>query len=435
MRKILITTATDYTNDVIHIGHAYQKIVADCLARFYRLLGFKVFFVTGTDEYGTTNEQAAKKAGKKPKDYVDEIAQKDKEQLQLLNVSFDRFFRSTDKDHYQTVSNFYLRVYQAGDIYKGEYDGLYCDGCEAYKTLTELVNGCCSLHPTRQIKKVKEVNYFFRWSKYRQFLEEHIKNHPNFIIPESKRKEMLAFLKQGLDDIPVSRPKFKVGWGIPVPNDASQNIYVWFDALINYYTVASQVGFWDDKTKILHILGKDNLRWHGLLWPAMLKSAGLRLPDTIYTHGFISLNGQKISKSLGNVIRPAELVSQFGCDAVRFFFLKYGPTVDDVDVSTEKIKKIYNGELANDWGNLISRVAKLAEQNDVETRHAASLQITKKTVGCLQILQIPQALEYISTRITKTNQHINEKEPWKKKRQRIRKNPKLCHFPNRSNCF
>lgn len=423
MKKILITTAIDYTNDVIHIGHAYQKIVADCLARFYRILGWQVFFLTGTDEYGTTNEQAAKKVGKNPKDYVDEISKKDKEQLLSLNISFDRFIRTTDSDHHQTVKDFYLKVFEAGDIYQDKYQGLYCEGCEAYKTLTELINGKCPLHLTREIKKVKEINYFFRWSKYRQFLINQIKNHPNFILPKSKSKEMLSFLKKGLEDIPISRPKFKVSWGIPVPKDASQNIYVWFDALINYYTGAKKVGFWEEKTKIIHILGKDNLRWHALLWPAMLKSAGFRLPDTIYTHGFITLNGKKISKSLGNIIRPTELVSQFGSDAVRYFFLKYGPAIDDVDISVEKIKKVYNSELANDWGNLVLRVAKLVEKNniEVETHCHASLQFTDKVIAHLKNFQVSQSLEDISKRITKTNQFINEKEPWKKKGKELEK--------------
>lgn len=421
MKKILITTAIDYTNDVIHIGHAYQKIVADCFARFYRLLGYEVFFLTGTDEYGTTNEQAAKKAGKNPKDFVDEISQKDKEQLLSLNISFDRFIRTTDEDHRKTVSHFYLSVLKNGDIYQGEYQGLYCEGCEAYKTLTELTEDKkCPLHPTRQIKKIKEVNYFFRWSKYQNFLENHLKSHPHFIIPKIKASEMISFLKQGLNDIPISRPKFKVSWGIPVPNDSSQNIYVWFDALINYYTAGSQKGFWNKNTKIIHILGKDNLRWHALLWPAMLKSAGLRLPDHIYTHGFISLNGKKISKSLGNIIRPKELVDQFGADATRYFFLKYGPTVDDVDISVEKIKKVYNSELANDWGNLVSRVARLAEISNFKCQ-ISNLNFSQDVKNSLINFNVVQALDDISQRIVKSNQYINESKPWEKKGEGLKK--------------
>lgn len=421
MKKIFITTAIDYTNDVIHIGHAYQKIVADCFARFYRILGWQVFFLTGTDEYGTTNEQAAKKIGKNPKAFVDEISQKNKEQLLSLKISFDRFIRTTDTDHRRVVSDFYLTAFKNGDIYQGEYQGLYCEGCEAYKTLTELTDDKkCPLHPTREIKKIKETNYFFRWSKYKNFLEDYFLNHPQFIIPEIKKAEMVAFLKKGLNDLPISRPKFKVSWGIPVPNDPSQNIYVWFDALINYFTAGSQKGFWDQKTEIVHILGKDNLRWHALLWPAMLKSAGFRLPDHILTHSFISINGKKISKSLGNVIRPSELVSQFGADATRYFFLKYGPANDDVDISIEKIKKVYNSELANDWGNLVSRVAKLAEISNLKCQ-ISNLNFSPNVKKSLMKFNIIQAINDISQRIVKLNQYINENKPWEKKSQELGK--------------
>lgn len=443
MNKILITTAIDYTNDVIHIGHAYQKIMADCLARFYRLAldENSVFFLTGTDEYGTTNETAAKKANKNPKVFIDEISAKDKEQLASLNISFNRFIRTTDKDHHLTVKAFYQKVLAGGDIYKGYYEGLYCNGCEAYRTLTELVNGQCAIHPTKEIIKIKEENYFFRWSKYQSFLKNYIEKNQQFILPLSKRQEMLVFLKKGLQDIPISRPKFKVSWGIPVPDDDTQVIYVWFDALINYYTAASPKGFWDEKTKIIHIIGKDNLRWHALLWPAMLKSAGV-IPHgygkggvtspfcrggvtsplhSIYAHSFINLNGQKISKSLGNVIRPSELVKQFGSDAVRYFFLKYGPLVDDVDISIEQIKKIYNSELANDWGNLVSRVAKLCGQQIIGSKNFCSLRLSESTAKYLHFFQIPDALEEISKRICQINQFINQEEPWKKKKEELEK--------------
>lgn len=414
MKKILITTAIDYANDIIHIGHAYQKIVADCLARFYRILGHSVFFLTGTDEFGTTNQQAAEKLGQKPKEYVNKISQEDKEQLKSLDISFDRFIRTTDLDHQKTVKKFYLQVYQKGDIFLGNYQGFYCEGCESYKMLNELSQDRkCLLHPTREIKKIKEKNYFFNWVKYADFLKKHLKNHPDFIIPSRFTPEMVSFLEKGIVNIPISRPKFKVSWGIPVPNHSSQTIYVWFDALVNYYTAASPIGFWDKKTKIIHILGKDNLRWHSLFWPAMLKSAELRLPDHILTHGFITLNGKKISKSLGNVIRPKELVSLFGSDAVRYFFLRYGPSNDDVDISFAKIKKIYNSELANDWGNLVQRVTKIAINSGLKFQ-GQKLAFSKTVENFLKSYQIPQALSDIFQRITKNNQFINEKEPWKK---------------------
>src|SRR3990170_6704367 len=287
-KKFYITTAIDYTNDVIHVGHAYQKIMSDVLARYHRLVGDKTFFLTGTDEHGGTSEQGAKKAGKAPKEFVDEIAQKDKEQLDTLNISYDRFIRTTDKDHKKAVTDFYLKVKATGDIYKGKYKGFYCTGCESYKTLTEVIEGKCPLHPTRELEEIREENYFFRWSKYRNFLKKHILDNPNFIKPESQRKNMLGFLEQGLEDIAISRPKNKVSWGIEVPDDPGHVIYVWFDALINYISGAPD--FWPAD---LHVLGKDNVRWHTLLWPAMLKSAHHELPKTIYGHGFITLDGQK----------------------------------------------------------------------------------------------------------------------------------------------
>lgn len=411
MAKIFLTTAIDYTNAVIHVGHAYQKILTDCLARFYRSYGHQTYFLTGTDEYGTTNEKAAKAAGKDPYNYVREVSEKDREQLASLHVSYDRFIETTDEDHHQTVLEFYTKVYKNGDIYKGTYEGLYCEGCEAYKTLTELVEGKCPLHMTREIVKINEENYFFKWSKYRDFLVEYISQHEAFVIPENRKAEMLAFLKNGLEDLPISRPKYKVSWGIPVPGDPEQVIYVWFDALINYYTAGYKEGYWDEDTRIIHVLGKDNARWHVLLWPAMLKSAGLRLPDNVLTHGFINLNGQKISKSLGNIIRPIEIVEQYGADAVRYFFLKYGPEKEDVDISHEKIKHVYNSELANDWGNLVSRVAKLCETNSIPGEQE-EVHFYDYVIKAFEHLSIAEALHKIHEEISKTNAYLNEEKPW-----------------------
>lgn len=419
MKKILITTAIDYTNDVVHIGHAYQKIIVDCLARFYRVeLGKeKVFFLTGTDEHGGNIEQSAKKTGKSPKDFVDAIAAEDKKQWKALNISCDRFIRTTDDDHKKTVADFWKKSLAAGDIYKGTFQGLYCFGCESYKTASEVVEDACPLHPTKELQKTEEENYFFRWSRYQKFLETWFAKHEDFVIPESRKNEMIAFLKSGLEDIIISRTVDKVSWGIPVPNDPTQVIYVWFDALINYYTAASQADFWDENTEIIHIIGKDNLRWHALLWPAMLKSSGLRLPDRIWAHGFINLNNRKISKSLGNVIRPDELMDTFGSDAVRYFFLKYGPVVDDVDISLEKIKKVYNSELADGLGNTISRLAKLCEtsgfslkQSEDKTAPASSNNLS---IGvAIGLFDFHTALEIIWKRIDEIDQSFDDKKPW-----------------------
>jgi len=415
-KKFYVTTAIDYTNDVIHIGHSYQKIIADVLARYHRLMGDKTFFLTGTDEHGGTSEQAAKKAGKIPKEFVDEISKKDKEQLDLLNISYDRFIRTTDPDHKKTVEEFYKKVEANGDIYKGEYKGFYCTGCESYKNPSEIVDGKCSLHPTRELEEINEENYFFKWSKYADFLKKHILDNPDFIKPESQRKNMLGFLEQGLEDIAISRPIEKVSWGIPVPGDPKQTIYVWFDAIINY--VSGAPDFWPAD---VHILGKDNVRWHALLWPAMLKSAGYELPKTIYGHGFINLDGEKISKSRGNVIRPNELVEKFGVDAVRYYFIKYGPLIEDVDISLDKIKEVYNSDLANGLGNLISRIAKLCENSGFEFENKKINKLDDNVAKSLDEFRFDEALKIIWEKITTTDQYINTNEPWKLKGEELKK--------------
>ncbi len=415
-RKVLITTAIDYVNDVIHIGHAYQKVLSDCVARYDRLrLGKEnVYFLTGTDEYGTTNEKAAAKRGITPKEHVDEISKADRDQIDSLNVSYDRFIRTTDEDHKKIAQEVFSKAFANGDIYKSHYAGLYCEGCEAYKTLSELnPDGQCVLHPTRQIQKIDEEDYFFKWSKYSDFLLEILKNE-TFVLPEGKRKEMIAFVEQGLKDIPVTRPTYKVSWGIEAPNDPSQVIYVWFDALINYYTAGIQNGFWDEDTKIIHFLGKDNARWHAILWPAMLKSVGLRIPDTIYVHGFINLNGQKISKSLGNIVRPDELVKQFGVDSTRYYFLKHGPITDDVNISLDHIKEVYNSDLANGLGNTVARVAKMAEKSGLTfpVKEIPSDFYTRDWAKPFEGFRVDMVLQNIWKELSDIDKHINENQPW-----------------------
>jgi methionyl-tRNA synthetase len=415
MNKFYITTAIDYVNDTIHVGHAFQKIAADVLARYYRIKLGKdnVFFLTGTDEYGQKAQKAAEEEKIDTKDFVKKISDSDQKQQDSLDISYDRFIRTTDEDHKKTVLEIWQRVEKSGDIYKDTYEGLYCEGCEAYYTEKDLQNGKCPVHPNLEVKRITEENYFFKWSKYKDFLTDHIKKNPNFIFPKHRASEMLEFAKN-IKDIPISRTNFT--WGIPVPNDEKQVIYVWFDALINYLT---GVGFASDKKLFdkfwpadIHILGKDNLRWHALLWPAMLKSVGIELPKTILVNGFLNLNGQKISKSLGNIIRPTEWVEKYEADAVRYYLLRYAGLTEDSDISEEKLKQAYNSDLANGLGNLVSRVAKLCEKVDLEGAKTQNI-FTESFCDFFEEYNFNNALANIWTRIYHLNQTISEREPWK----------------------
>lgn len=414
MSKFYITTAIDYVNDTIHIGHAFQKIAADVLARYYRIVLGKdnVFFLTGTDEYGQKAEKAAGKAGISPLEFVRKIAATDKEQQDTLNISYDRFIETTDEDHAKVAQEIWQRVDKSGDIYLGDYSGLYCEGCEAYYEESDLKDGKCPLHPNQEIKKISEENYFFKWSKYKDFLIDHIKNNPDFIFPKHRANEMLEFAKN-IKDIPISRSNFT--WGVSIPNEKKQVMYVWFDALTNYLT---GVGFLENKKLFekfwpadVHILGKDNLRWHALLWPAMLKSAEIELPKTILVNGFLNLNGQKISKSIGNVIRPSDWVKKYGADAVRYYLLRYTNITEDSDISEEKLKDAYNADLANGLGNLVARVAKLCEKVNLEPspKHTLSEAYKKNIEG----FKFNEVLEIIWNEIKVLDQQINIAEPWK----------------------
>ena len=406
-KKFYITTAIDYANDVIHIGHSYQKIIADVLARYHRLIGNETYFLTGTDEHGQKVEKNAKEGNLNPQKFVDKIATADKAEWKSLNISYGRFIRTTDEDHIKFAQKFYLKTKAAGDIYLGTYDGLYCEGCEAYLVESDLIDGKCPFHPDQETLHLTEKNYFFRLSKYQKFLEELIEKNPDFVIPESKCREALAFIKRGLKDFAVSRPNIK--WGIPVPNDPKQTIYVWFEALLNYLTYGIEKNCWPAD---VHVLGKDNLRFHAICWPAMLKSAGYELPKTILVHDFISLNGQKISKSLGNIIRPSELVEQFGTDGVRYFFLRYGPLRNDVDFTLERIKEVYNTDLANGLGNLVARVAKLCEKAKFKAKKPNKLILGSKLSQSLNNYRLDEALRFIWQKISQADHYLDENKPW-----------------------
>ena len=414
MNKFYITTAIDYVNDIIHIGHAFQKIAADVLARYHRVILGKnnVFFLTGTDEYGQKAEKAAKSAGISPLEFVRKISATDKEQQDSLNISYDRFIETTDSDHAKVAQDIWNKVNKSGDIYLGKYSGLYCEGCEAYYEESDLDSGKCPFHSNLEIKKITEKNYFFKWSKYKDFLIKHIKNNPDFIAPKHRANEMLKFAKN-IKDIPISRSNFT--WGVSIPNEKKQVMYVWFDALTNYLT---GVGFLENKKLFekfwpadVHILGKDNLRWHALLWPAMLKSAGIALPKTILVNGFLNINGQKISKSLGNIIRPTDWVKKYGADAVRYYLLRYTNITEDSDISEEKLKQAYNADLANGLGNLVARVAKLCEKVTLKPSLTPTFSEDYKKV--IEGFKFNEVLEIVWNEIRIIDQQINTEEPWK----------------------
>ncbi len=414
MSKFYVTTPIYYINDKPHIGHTYSTIVADVLARFHRQHNDDVLFCTGTDENSQKTTQAAEKAGAKDVlAYADGMAKAWEATWKDLGITHDKFIRTTSQDHKKTVYEFIKRVEAADDIYKGEYEGWYCVGCESFKTEDELVEGVCPDH-NKKAEWLKEENYFFKLSKYQQPLLDHIKANPDFIVPETRRNEIVAFLESGLKDISISR-KLK-DWGIPFPKDEDQVVYVWFDALTYYLTAA---GFPEDKYKTwwppnVHIVGKDIIRFHCTIWPAMLMSAGLDLPEKVVAHGFFTIEGTKISKSLGNAIDPLELTSQYGIDPLRYYLLREIPLGSDGDFSAARFETLYTTELANDLGNLVQRTASmivkyLDSKTGVVEAHSHDASPVYEAIGHFQL---DRALAEIWQTIRGLNQLIEEEKPW-----------------------
>lgn len=360
---IYLSTPIYYPNDRPHIGTAYTTLVADAVARYWRLVGEEVYAVTGTDEHGLKIALAAEEHGMTPQEWVDHIVARFHEAWDLLAMSFDDFIRTTEPRHVATVRDLYQRWHDAGDTYLGRYEGPYCVRCEAYYQDAELVDGKCPVHG-RPVESHIEENWFFRLSRFAQPLLQHIADHPDFIVPETRRNEVVGFIEQGLDDVSISRAALT--WGIPLPWDESHVAYVWFDALINYVSAA---GFSDDPERFArqwpvwaHLVGKDIVRFHAVYWPAMLMSAGLPLPRQVAVHGFLLVGGEKMSKSNATQIHPEDLVPTFGVDGYRYHFLRdvsFGP---DNNFSWEGMVDRYNADLANDLGNLANRVLNLAEK-------------------------------------------------------------------------
>ena len=364
MSRFFLTTAIDYVNSRPHLGTAYEKIAADVIARYKRLSGFDTRFLMGNDEHSQNVYKRAIEQGLDPLAYCDQMEQEFRDTWRRLDISFDDFIRTTEPRHKAGVVELARRIHDAGDIYEGKYEGWYCEGCEAFKQEKDLVDGRCPLHPTLTPVWITEKNYFFRLSKYQQPLLEHFNAHPQFLQPDVRRNEILRLIEGGLEDISVSRAG--QSWGIPLPFDPQSVVYVWFDALINY---ASAVGLGRDPAMFedwwpadLHVIGKDITRFHTVIWPAMLMSAKLPLPRQVFGHGFMTMNGQRMSKSLGTIVDPIEAADRHGADPLRLYLVKEIAFGGDGDFSWERYDERYNVDLANNLGNLVSRVAAMAHQ-------------------------------------------------------------------------
>jgi len=429
-KKFYITTPIYYVNDVPHIGHAYTTIAADVLARYHRSREEDVLFLTGTDEHGTKVAEAAQKAGKKPQEFCDEVSLRFKKAWKDLNIFNDYFFRTTDERHIKKVQEIFQKIYENGKIYSGIYEGLYCVGCEKYLKEKELVNNCCPLHPNQKPIKQKEKNYFFKLKDYEEKFINLISSDKLKISPPSRKHEILSKIALGLEDISISREG--VEWGIPLPSawGKGQTLWVWTDALFNYYTATQ---FLENKSEFwppdIHLVGKDILWFHAVIWPALLLAAGFKennLPKKIFAHGFFTINGQKISKSLGNVISPEELIKEFGVDGTRYLLLSEFPFGTDGDISIKKLKTRYNADLANGLGNLVARVAKLYENSGFANKFKEKdvvLTLAQATSLAINLndCQFDVALKDIWKEINKNNKFINENKVWDQKGEILKK--------------
>jgi methionyl-tRNA synthetase len=417
MKKFYITTAIDYPNSDPHMGHAYERITADVFARWHRIKGEDVFFSYGLDEHGQKIEAVAKSKGLTPQKFVDMQAEVFKKFIRVLDISNDAFIRTSSEKHIDFCRKMFQKVFDRGDIYKGEYKGNYCIYEETFYTELQLVNGNCP-ECGRPTKVVSEEAYFFKMGKYQEKLVRHIEENPSFILPETRRNEILARLaKEKLRDLCVSRSSFS--WGIPLPNDEKHVIYVWFDALLNYLSVIDYPSkYWPAD---VHVIGKDIIWFHSVIWPAMLLSMGVKLPKTVFAHGFINdAKGEAMSKSLGNVVNPVEIVELYGSDALRYYLMRVMPSGEDGNFSEKELVERYNKELGNDLGNLLKRLQVLAVKyfggklscNNFKDEINAK-DVFKTADLLMSELQYGRALEFVWGVLKKINAYLNEKEPWK----------------------
>jgi methionyl-tRNA synthetase len=422
-----LTTPIYYPNDVPHIGHGYTTVTSDFVARYHRLRGEEVFFLTGTDEHGKKVPQAAREHGKEPQEFVDEMEPRWREAWSLLDISYDDYIRTTEPRHERAVTKLLMAVYENGrdDIYQGTYEGLYCVSCEAYYTEDELADGLCPIHH-RPVEAMSEENYFFRLSAYQDRLLDHYTTNPEAVEPEARRNEVLSLIKGGLRDFSISRTSF--AWGIPLPWDSKHVCYVWFDALTNYITAA---GYGSDDERFartwpadIHFIGKDILRFHAIYWPAMLMAGGVEPPRQVWAHGFLTVGGEKMSKTRATGIPPKQLVDHFGVDAYRYYFLREVQFGQDGSFSWESMTERYNADLANGLGNLASRVLAMMDQyfggtvpEPADQAAAGDLPATVAEAAArydqlMDDVALSPALGAVWSVVDRANGYLVEEQPW-----------------------
>lgn len=420
-KTFYITTTLPYVNSKPHIGFAMEIIRADVLARFKRETGFDVFFNTGTDEHGVKIFEKAEENKKTPKEYVDEMSKSFRDLKETLNLSYDNFIRTTDTHHIEAAQNFWQKCLDAGFIYKKEYSGLYCVGDEMFMKEKDLIDGKCPNHPTQEIITLTEENYFFAFSKFAKPLMKFYEENPNFVIPSFRLNEMKQMISAGLEDFSISRVKEKMPWGISIPNDEEQVMYVWFDALVNYVSAVGWTNdedkfkkYWTDAVRV-QFCGKDNTQHQALRWQAMLMAADLPLTNHVVVGGFINSNGQKMSKSIGNIIEPIDIVSEYGIDMLRYYLLREVSPFEDSDATLEKIKTSYNANLANGIGNLVNRILKMSEDHldggfDFEDNFE---NLPKEYLEAFDNFNFQLAMDFIWKEISNLDELIQDKQPFK----------------------